>query len=146
MQARLVPLTPGSAQPVNLSRPVLLVGRHPECDVRIDLPQVSRRHCCIALAYDRLTIRDLGSRHGIRVNGRQVEEARLFAGDEIAIGHIIYRLEDNTPPPPRPPASAKPKNAPEPAPAKPPSLPEVTTDPSDPDGDLVPLSDMFPLA
>ena len=80
MPARLVPLIPGSAPIVLLQRPVLLVGRHPECDIRFDLPSISRRHCCLALAYDRITIRDLGSRHGIRVNG-EVREAISDSGD-----------------------------------------------------------------
>ncbi|MBX6316368.1 MAG: FHA domain-containing protein, partial [Isosphaeraceae bacterium] len=91
MPARLVPLTPGLTPPIPLQRPVLLIGRHPECDIRLDLPQVSRRHCLIALAYDRLIIRDLGSRNGVRVNGRLVGEARLREGDEIAIAQLLYR-------------------------------------------------------
>ena len=93
MSARLVALTPGLAPTIPVQRPVLLVGRHPECDVRIDSPQVSRRHCCLALAYDRLTIRDLGSRNGVRVNGQIVDEARLKPGDEVAIGQFLYRLD-----------------------------------------------------
>ena len=93
MSARLVPLTPGAAPTIPLQRPVLLIGRHPECDVRIDLPKISRRHCCVALAYDRMMIRDLGSRNGLRVNGLLVEEAQLQGGDEVAIGPIIFRVE-----------------------------------------------------
>jgi hypothetical protein len=88
MPARLVPLNPGPAPVIPIQRPVLLVGRHPECDVRIDLPKVSRRHCCVALAYDRVVIRDLGSLNGVRVNGRVVD------GDEVAIGPLLYRLDD----------------------------------------------------
>jgi pSer/pThr/pTyr-binding forkhead associated (FHA) protein len=94
MPARLVPLNPGPAPAIPIQRPVLLVGRHPECDVRIDLPKVSRRHCCVALVYDRVMIRDLGSRNGLRVNGRVVEEVQLRPGDEVAIGPLLYRLED----------------------------------------------------
>jgi pSer/pThr/pTyr-binding forkhead associated (FHA) protein len=137
MPARLVPLIPGSAPIVPLGRPVLLVGRHPECDVRFDLPTVSRRHCCLALAYDRVTIRDLGSRHGIRINGEPCEESRLRSGDEIAIGPLLFRFEDEPPPAPRAraatPAASKAK--------APPSLPDM---PADPDGDLLPLSQLFP--
>ncbi len=86
-----------SAQLVPIVRPVLLIGRHPECDIRIDSPQISRRHCCLAMAYDRVVIRDLGSRHGVRVNGVVIDEAKLNLGDEIAIGHLIYRLENLAP-------------------------------------------------
>ena len=52
MSVRLVPLTAGEGPIVALQRPVVLIGRHPECDVRLDKPEVSRRHCCLALAYD----------------------------------------------------------------------------------------------
>ena len=93
MSFRLVPLIPGTAPQVALHRPVLLIGRHLECDVRIDSPKISRRHCCLAMAYDRVLIRDLGSRNGVRVNGRLVEEIRLHPGDELAIGPILFRLE-----------------------------------------------------
>jgi len=112
-----------------------LIGRHPECDVRIDLPKVSRRHCCVALAYDRVMIRDLGSRNGLRVNGLVVEEAQLRLGDEVAIGPILYRLEQDAPPPP-PPLAKRPANV-----TKPPSLPEFPDYPGDTGDDLIPLAD-----
>src|SRR5438270_10844105 len=93
MSAQLIPLSAGTAPAIPLQRPVLLIGRHPECDVRIDLSTISRRHCCVALAYDRVMIRDLGSRNGLRVNGRLVDEAQLRPGDEVAIGALLYRME-----------------------------------------------------
>jgi pSer/pThr/pTyr-binding forkhead associated (FHA) protein len=93
MSFRLVPLISGTAPQIALHRPVLLIGRHLDCDVRIDSPKISRRHCCVAMAYDRVLIRDLGSKNGIRVNGRLVEEMRLHPGDELAIGPSLFRLE-----------------------------------------------------
>ncbi len=93
MSGQLVPLQAGSAPLIVIHRSILLVGRHPESDVRIDAPQISRRHCCLAVAYDRVLIRDLGSRHGVYVNGVRVEEAQLRSGDEVAIAHLIYRFE-----------------------------------------------------
>src|SRR3954453_14064075 len=101
MTYQLIPIEKGRSPAIALQRPVLLFGRHPECDVRIDLPKISRRHCCLALAYDRVLIRDLGSRNGLRVNGRVVEEAQLQGGDEIAIGPVLYRVEETAPPPRR---------------------------------------------
>ena len=138
MPARLVPLIAGSAPIVPLGRPVLMIGRHPECDVRFDLPTVSRRHCCLALAYDRVTIRDLGSRHGVRVNGELRDESRLQTGDEIAIGPLLFRFEDE---PPAPRAKAAAPAASKPQEKRPPSLSDLRTDP---DGDLLPLSELFP--
>jgi pSer/pThr/pTyr-binding forkhead associated (FHA) protein len=93
MSFRIVPLVKGTAPAIALYRPVLLIGRHLECDIRLDSPKVSRRHCCVATAYDRVLIRDLGSRNGVRVNGRLLEESRLLPGDELAIGPILFRLE-----------------------------------------------------
>jgi pSer/pThr/pTyr-binding forkhead associated (FHA) protein len=92
MTYQLIPIEKGSGQAIPLQRPVLLIGRHQECDVRIDLPKISRRHCCFALAYDRILVRDIGSRNGVRVNGRVVQESRLAVGDEVAIGPLIFRL------------------------------------------------------
>src|SRR5258708_3501837 len=97
MSVQLVPIKAGSAPPVPITRPVILIGRHPECDSRPGSPQVSRRHCCLAMAYDRLVIRDLGSRNGVMVNGKVVDEARLSPGDEVAIAHFLYRLESLSP-------------------------------------------------
>ena len=109
MSVQLVPINAGSAAAVPISRPVLLIGRHPDCDVRIDSPQVSRRHCCLAMAYDRLVIRDLGSANGVRVNGQVVDEARLKPGDEVAIAQFLYRLEGLAPAPPILPPAQKPR-------------------------------------
>jgi hypothetical protein len=146
MPARLVPLTAGAGPIVSLQRPVVLIGRHTDCDVRINLPQISRRHCCVALAYDRLLIRDLGSRNGVRVNGRLVEESALLPGDEVAIGQVIYRLEDSVPAPAPPSAAprpaARPPAQPVVKPENPSSLLDLSGPPSDTDDDdLIPLDD-----
>jgi pSer/pThr/pTyr-binding forkhead associated (FHA) protein len=138
MPARLVPLSAGSAPTISVQRPVMLIGRHPECDVRIDLPKISRRHCCVALAYDRVVVRDLGSRNGIRVNGLIVEEANLEPGDEVAIGPLLFRVED--PDVLRPAAkSPPPSEASPPQDTRPPSLPFLSRSPNDHDDDLIPI-------
>jgi pSer/pThr/pTyr-binding forkhead associated (FHA) protein len=143
MSFQLVPIDKGSSLAIPLQRPVVLIGRHPECDVRIDLPKISRRHCCLALAYDRVLIRDLGSRNGLRVNGRLVEEARLQIGDEVAIGPIILRLEteDVAPIPTLPPSP----NASATAPGLAGSVSQPVSAPPLPDDseiDLIPLDDV----
>ena len=116
MPARLVPLSAGTTPTITVQRPVVLIGRHPECDVRFDLPKISRRHCCIVLAYERVVIRDLGSRNGLRVNGLVVEESSLEHGDEVAIGPILFRVDnpDSLPPTPARPSLATPAPAPTP--------------------------------
>ncbi len=122
MSFQLAPLTRKGGAAIALHRPVHLVGRHSECDLRLDSPKISRRHCCFALVYDRLIVRDLGGRNGVRVNGRKIDEIRLFPGDEVAIGPLIFRVE------PDPAAVAH-------APAVKPGAAE------EPEIDLVPLDD-----
>jgi predicted component of type VI protein secretion system len=145
MSFRIVPLVRGSAPAIALYRPVLLIGRHVDCDVRIESTKVSRRHCCVATAYDRVLIRDLGSRNGVRVNGRLLEESRLQPGDELAIGPILFRMEheEELPAVPRP--VAVPVSAPRPASGASPHRGRPSASPSrspDSDVDLVPIEDI----
>jgi pSer/pThr/pTyr-binding forkhead associated (FHA) protein len=95
MPAHLVALTEGPS--ILLDKPILLLGRHPECDVQIDSRKISRRHCCIAQVSDYLVVRDLGSTNGIRVNGERVHESRLTEGDELTIGTLAYQVTWNEP-------------------------------------------------
>jgi hypothetical protein len=92
MPARLVALDEGSD--ISLDRSMVVVGRHPLCDVRLDSLRISRHHCCMTQDKDELVVRDLGSTNGIRINGERVERGRLRPGDELSIAHIRYRLEN----------------------------------------------------
>ena len=92
MPARLVALDEGSD--ISLDRSMVVVGRHPLCDVRLDSLRISRHHCCMTQDKDELVVRDLGSTNGIRINGERVERGRLRTGDELSIAHIRYRLEN----------------------------------------------------
>lgn len=63
------------------------LGRVATADIRIDDPKVSREHARIELAEDILTITDLDSADGTRVNGRDVAgPVGLNPGDRIEIG------------------------------------------------------------
>lgn len=90
MPAQLVALSEGPN--ILLDKPILLLGRHPECDIQIDSRKISRRHCCIAQVEDHLMVRDLGSTNGIRINGVRTQEGRLTANDELTIGSSRYRV------------------------------------------------------
>lgn len=91
MAARLVALDEGSD--ILLDRAMVVVGRHPQCDARLDSLRVSRHHCCMTHDRGEVVVRDLGSTNGIRINGQRVEMGRLRAGDELSIAHIRYRLD-----------------------------------------------------
>jgi pSer/pThr/pTyr-binding forkhead associated (FHA) protein len=91
MPARLVALDDGPD--VTLDRTIVVVGRHPTCDTRLDSLRVSRHHCCMMQEGGEVVVRDLGSTNGIRINGQRVQIGRLRPGDELSIAHIRYRLE-----------------------------------------------------
>lgn len=93
MAALLVPMDGGS--PFRIEKPIVLIGRHQECD--LPLPayvKVSRRHCCIVQAGDRFLVRDLGSMNGLRVNGRRVNEMELKSGDEVAVADAVFVFQN----------------------------------------------------
>ena len=92
--ARMVPtllaLTEGPNIP--LDKPILLVGRHQECDVQIPSRKISRRHCCIAQVHDYVVVKDLFSTNRVRINGTRVAEGKLVPGDELTIGNFKYQV------------------------------------------------------
>src|SRR3954467_14415672 len=90
MPAQLVALTEGPN--ILVDKPILLLGRHPECDIQIESRKISRRHCCIAQVNDYLVVRDLDSTNGIRINGVRVVEGKLHAGDELTVGNHRYQV------------------------------------------------------
>ena len=90
MPAHLLSLSEGPS--ILLDKPIMLVGRHEECDLQLNSRKVSRKHCCIAQVKDYLIIRDLGSTNGIRMNGRQVQAAPLRHGDRFEIGAQTFQI------------------------------------------------------
>src|SRR5438270_3204676 len=91
MPPQLVAITDGPNIP--LDKPIVLIGRHQECDIQIPSRKISRRHCCVAQVYNYLVVRDLGSTNGVRINGTRAIEGLLKPGDELTIGNLSYRVQ-----------------------------------------------------
>ena len=93
MPAVLVPIEQG--KPIVLDKPIVLVGRHPDCDaVILNSRKISRKHCAVALVNNHFVVRDLGSMNGVWVNGTRVEnQAPVGFGDELMIGDVRFLLE-----------------------------------------------------
>lgn len=70
----------------------VLVGRDPSCDISLDDTFLSRRHAEFFLAGDVVTVRDLGSRNGLYVNGTRAIERVLAQGDIVQIGPIFANV------------------------------------------------------
>lgn len=69
------------------------VGSLPANDVVLPVPGVSRRHALLTAGSGDLAVRDLGSKNGVRIGDRRVEQARLRAGDRIRIGPVALKVE-----------------------------------------------------
>jgi hypothetical protein len=73
-----------------LEPPGVVIGRGSEADLRVSDPGVSRRHVEIRVRPDEddvvVTVVDLGSTNGTRVNGKRVQHATLDDGAQIEIG------------------------------------------------------------
>jgi hypothetical protein len=69
----------------------LRIGRTPPSDVVLADPMVSRAHCLIELADDRLVVTDLRSTNGTFVDGKKVEgKAFLEVGAVLRVGKVEF--------------------------------------------------------
>ena len=64
----------------------LRLGRGAECEIQIDVQDVSRVHAAVWSSGGQLVIEDLGSSNGTFVNGEPVTRRVLAAGDRIRLG------------------------------------------------------------
>jgi pSer/pThr/pTyr-binding forkhead associated (FHA) protein len=78
---------------IDLKQPDLVLGRHSEADLRMPMPDVSRRHCRFVHSAGGWELIDLGSLNGVYVNGARVERAMLHAGDTVRICSMEFEVE-----------------------------------------------------
>ncbi|MGH3367517.1 MAG: FhaA domain-containing protein [Nocardioidaceae bacterium] len=109
-----------------LDPPGVVIGRGSEADLRVSDPGVSRRHVELRVRPSEsgvvVTLVDLGSTNGTRVNGKRVQHATLEDGSQVQIGSTTMTLHHPRRDPDKaqsPPMTAAP--APPPPGPKPPS-------------------------
>jgi len=74
-----------------------VIGRDPSCDLRLDDPSVSKRHCTIALSERGVSVTDLGSTNRSFVNQsclREGQSTQLLHGDRLILGRSILTFFD----------------------------------------------------
>jgi hypothetical protein len=84
---------------VNLTQPVVSVGRALDNDVIIDDPRVSRHHAQLRHRYGHYVLYDLDSSGGTRINEYPIEECVLHSGDVISFAgvEVVYGEDPPTP-------------------------------------------------
>src|SRR5258708_1000464 len=94
-------------------QPFLLTGRHPGADLELRHEQVRRRHCYWQMVGGQLFGIDLGTRRGMRIDGRPCRMAWTDRSREIRVGPVgmVLRGGDSG-------ADAPPHDAPSPLSAR----------------------------
>jgi DNA-binding NtrC family response regulator len=77
---------------IGRGRPRRIAQANGETRIFITDDWISAHHAEIVREPEGWVVRDLGSRNGCVVNGQPVERAVLNAGDEILIGHTLFRF------------------------------------------------------
>jgi predicted component of type VI protein secretion system len=94
MQAVLVMIrSDGERRSFSIARDMTVVGRREDCDLRIPLGEISRKHCRLVRDGEALRLEDLGSSNGTFHNGERIQESILGAGDTIQIGPVVFVLQ-----------------------------------------------------
>ena len=78
---------------VELTRPDMLLGRHSTADLRLPLPDVSRKHCRFSFADGTWQVSDLNSLNGVYVNDERVGQAVLRHHDMVRIGGFLFQVD-----------------------------------------------------
>jgi len=90
---RLVVLSdPVTGAEFSLSKPVLRIGRDERLDIWINHKSISHEHAEVQLKDGTVTMFDLDSANGMRVNGVPVSRAVLEAGDILELGKVRFRF------------------------------------------------------
>lgn len=83
----------GTHKSFSLPSNITVIGRRHDCDLRVPLKDVSRRHCQLNCNKDTLKIHDLGSRNGTYLNGKRIDEATVKPGDYLKIGPLTFLFQ-----------------------------------------------------
>src|SRR5271154_3638166 len=63
----------------------VVVGRAPDCQVRLRVEDISRQHCRFEPSEGGWTVVDLGSKNGTFVGSERIDRRLLKDGDEVCI-------------------------------------------------------------
>lgn len=72
----------------------VVLGRGETCDLQLSDADTSREHATLSRDDRGVRVRDLGSKNGLRVNGRPTREAALRDRDEVQVGATVLVFED----------------------------------------------------
>jgi len=108
MSHLIAKLGPQQGRQYELTVPKTILGRHPDCQVVIEVGAVSRQHCAVVEENGDYFIEDLKSRNGTFLNSEPVQNRkRLYDGDVIRVCEVEFSFHGR----PRPPHSQLPTSS-----------------------------------
>lgn len=86
----------GGSKELPISQESTVFGRGEDADIRVPVPNVSRRHCELTVSGDgSVEIKDLGSSNGTYVNQERVTSRPIGPGDLISFGGLVFVVRVN---------------------------------------------------
>ena len=74
----------------------VIIGRVPECDIKIDNPAISRKHATIEHQANGYVLTDLGSSNGTFLNGEKISgSVVLNPGDVVGVAKFELQFQDS---------------------------------------------------
>src|SRR5882757_6115099 len=84
----------GERRSFSLTKDVTTIGRREDCDLRIPVSDVSRKHCRIIKDGGSIRVEDLGSSNGTYHNGQRIQgSTTVEAGDSVQVGPVVFVLQ-----------------------------------------------------
>jgi pSer/pThr/pTyr-binding forkhead associated (FHA) protein len=83
----------GERRSFSLPKDITVIGRREDCDIRIPLGEVSRKHCRLIIEVETLRVEDMGSSNGTFLNGARVQEAVVQPGDALQVGSVVFVVQ-----------------------------------------------------
>jgi pSer/pThr/pTyr-binding forkhead associated (FHA) protein len=84
----------GDRRSFSVTRDVTVIGRREDCELRIPVSEVSRKHCRIIRDGDTVRAEDLGSSNGTFHNGQRISGGVVLQpGDSIQVGPVVFVMQ-----------------------------------------------------
>ena len=90
-----IKLPNGRQRTITLKKKSVTIGRDSSCDIKINDPEISRRHACLTISTEhQITISDLGSSNGTYLRNSPItQETRISPGTIIRMGNSYLSVE-----------------------------------------------------
>ena len=83
----------GERKDIHLNGDNTIIGRRPDCNIRVLKSAVSRQHCKLICENGHILVTDLNSSNGTYVNHKKIAEPTpVKPGDVVSIGEIDFTL------------------------------------------------------